>query len=383
MLLKIMKNMEKAQHYGSMFGQDVEPTGTYVLEKDFDRKLDKPWVEGQANISNPLVIDVDDDTLISYKYELAKKYKAKGKRLTEKLMNAGYDAIITMRNGSTGEIILFPNCKFMLGGLDENKTMIKGLLRESLLTEFVGQEMVSLKRYFSMTDEEKKSYLPHEYPYEFETFLYEEGLETDIEGEPYEITDILFDKNPKLYNQFAQWLYDKIMNHDLNINDADLPAWSFFDNPRLVKNQWLIHFTDDAEGIARQGFKYGVDEIDKLALTTHLGEFEKKYGGYNFAYDIERYARYAHSNHGRGFKYGKEAVIFRASGMELWHYGDEEPQVIFYGNTAKSIIPITEGEEHQWAVKSVKSGRSLYESDEFDDIVVWIIRNFIQYRKQF
>ena len=159
MLLKIMKNMEKAQNYGSMFGQDVEPAGTYVLEKDFDRKLDKPWVEGQADISNPLVIDVDDDTLISYKHELAKKYKAKGKRLTQKLMEAGYDAIITIRNGSSGEIILFPNCRFMLGGLDKNKTRIKDLLRESLLNEFVGQEMVSLKRYFSMTDEQKISYL--------------------------------------------------------------------------------------------------------------------------------------------------------------------------------------------------------------------------------
>ena len=113
-----------------------------------------------------------------------------------------------------------------------------------------------------------------------------------------------------------------------------------------------------------------------------MGEFEKKYGGYNFAYDVERYDRYAHSNHGRGFKYGKEAVIFRASGMELWHYGDEEPQVIFYGNTAKSIIPITEGEEHQWAVKSVKTGRSLYENDDFDNVVVWVLRNFVQYRKQ-
>lgn len=137
MLLKIMKNMESAPNMGSRFGQDVEPKGTYVLEKDFDLKLDKPWVEGQADINNPLVIDVDDDTLISYKYELAKKYKAKGKRLTEKLMSKGYDAIITMRNGSSGEIILFPNCKFMLGGLDENKILIKSLLRESLLPESI------------------------------------------------------------------------------------------------------------------------------------------------------------------------------------------------------------------------------------------------------
>jgi hypothetical protein len=148
--MKIMKNMEKAQHYGSMFGQDVEPTGTYVLEKDFDRKLDKPWVEGQANISNPLVIDVDDDTLISYKYELAKKYKAKGKRLTEKLMEAGYDAIITMRNGDSGEIILFPNCKFMLGGLDETKTFIKKRLFESLTHKLI------------------ESYLEEDYPTNFD-----------------------------------------------------------------------------------------------------------------------------------------------------------------------------------------------------------------------
>ena len=382
MILRIMKNMEKAQYYGSMFGQDVEPTGTYVLEKDFDGEVNKPWVEGQADIKNPLIIDVKDDTLISYKYELVKKYKAKGKRLTEKLMSLGYDAIITMRDGESGEIILFPNCRFMLDTLNENKTLIKTLLRESLLNEFIGQDMVSLKKYFSMTDEQKKAYLPHEYPYEFDTFLYEEGLESNIKGEPYEISDILYSENSELYNKFAQWLYDGIENHTLNVPDADYPAWSYFDSsPKLIKNQWLIHFTDDAENIARQGFKYGVDEIDKLALTTHLGEFEKKYGGYNFAYDVERYARYAHSNHGRGFKYGKEAVIFRASGIELWHHGDEEPQVIFYGNTASSIIPITEGEEHQWAVKSVKSGRSLYESDDFDDVVIWVIRNFVQYRK--
>jgi predicted Fe-Mo cluster-binding NifX family protein len=132
-----MKNMEPAPYMGSRFGQDVEPSGTYVLEKDFDRKLDKPWVEGQAEIKKPLFIEVNDDTLISYKYELAKKYKAKGKRLTEKLMAVGYDAIITMRDGESGEIILFPNCSFMLNRLDETKLLIKNLLRESLLPESI------------------------------------------------------------------------------------------------------------------------------------------------------------------------------------------------------------------------------------------------------
>ena len=150
MVLKIMKNMEKAPYYGSMFGQDVEPTGTYVVEKDFDGEVNKPWVEGTADIKNPMVIEVNDDTLISYKYDLAKEYKAKGKRLTEKLMKKGYDAIITMRNGVSGEIILFPNCRFMLGGLDETKTLIKKRLTESLTHKLI------------------ESYLEEEYPTNFD-----------------------------------------------------------------------------------------------------------------------------------------------------------------------------------------------------------------------
>lgn len=132
-----MKNMEPAQYYGSMFGQDVEPSGTYVIEKDTDRPVKEPWVSGLAVIKNPLTIEVDDDTQISYKYELAKEYKAKGKQLTKKLMGLGYDAIITMKDGETNEIILFPNCNFMLNSLNENKFLIKTLLRENLLPESI------------------------------------------------------------------------------------------------------------------------------------------------------------------------------------------------------------------------------------------------------
>jgi hypothetical protein len=109
-----------------------------------------------------------------------------------------------------------------------DKKLIKKQLRESLLTEFVGQEMVSLKRYFSMTDEEKKSYLPHEYPYEFETFLYEEGLETDIEGEPYEITDILFDKNPNA--KLFTWKKDYRCPQSCYTEEASMGAISCWRN---------------------------------------------------------------------------------------------------------------------------------------------------------
>ena len=140
MEMNIIKNMEKAPYYGSMFGQDVEPKGTYVLEKTHDGPLLKGWVNGKANIKKPLVIPITDETRINYKYELSKKYKSKGKSLTNKLMNLGYDAIITTDvDNTTEEIILFPNCEFILEPLNECKSLIKKLLRENLFeNDYVG-----------------------------------------------------------------------------------------------------------------------------------------------------------------------------------------------------------------------------------------------------
>ena len=132
MVMNIMKNMESAGHYGSMFGQDVEPSGTYVLERDTNIPLMKGWVSGRAEIKNPLVVDVNSDTQIQYKYDLANKYKAKGKTLSKKIMNDGYDAIICKYpNGDSGEIVLLPNCNFALdSGVNESRKFIKNKLNE-------------------------------------------------------------------------------------------------------------------------------------------------------------------------------------------------------------------------------------------------------------
>lgn len=56
-----------------------------------------------------------------FKRDLATKYKAKGIKLTNKLMQLGHDAIITIKeNGEYGEIILFPNANFMLHKYENN-----------------------------------------------------------------------------------------------------------------------------------------------------------------------------------------------------------------------------------------------------------------------
>lgn len=129
MEINIIKNTEAAPNLGNLYGQDVEPKGTYVREKVTDM-IPPNWIQGKAYLHNPLIIDISDNEPIAYKQELSKQYNAKGSRLTSILISKGYDSIITRYpDGSKGEIVLFPNAKFMMA--ESNKELIKNLLKES------------------------------------------------------------------------------------------------------------------------------------------------------------------------------------------------------------------------------------------------------------
>ncbi len=262
-----------------------------------------------------------------------------------------------------------------------------------LLREYFTNDVVYLKKYFTASDEERAAWLPHEYPYYFDDFVDEMDIELDFEfpkNEPfdedmpdYEKMQWLENNHPDVYKAYGEYLFRKIGNHEIDISEQELPAWSYFDShPELVKNQWLIHFTNQAKSIAREGFKYGVGEMEKLGLTTRLGEFEKKYGGYNFAYTLKDFDRYGVSSgsFANKYKYGNDAVLFMASGIKLWHHGDMEPQVIFYGNTARNIIPITHNEEGDWSINSFRDGKQLYANEKLNNVVNWIVQNYNQYR---
>jgi hypothetical protein len=73
-VIDIYKNTEPAPYLGSRFGQDVEPKGTYVIQGKIKAK---GYMYGKAELKNTLHIDVNEFTLVEYKRELAKKYKAK------------------------------------------------------------------------------------------------------------------------------------------------------------------------------------------------------------------------------------------------------------------------------------------------------------------
>lgn len=267
------------------------------------------------------------------------------------------------------------------------------------LKEYYQREISYLKDILTMSDEQKKNSLPEMFYYFFDDFLVEEDVEftpptekrpsntmdepdEDVEmfDNDYELVEWLSRNNPKLYNHFAEYLYRKVVYFELPIYDTEYPSWAYFDDSvSIIKNQWLIHFTDNAYSIAKDGFKYGVDDPEKLSLTKHMSDFDKKNGGYNFAYRLEDFHHYGYKGYGN-YKYGKEAVIFRASGVLTYHNGDEEPQVIFYGNTATDIIPIYR-EDDEFYIEG-KNGRRLYSKEDLRLVVNWLTKNYVQYRKQ-
>jgi hypothetical protein len=272
-------------------------------------------------------------------------------------------------------------------------------LKEYKIFEYLKKdENIWLYQYFKMSDEDKKNSLPHDFPWFFKDFLVEEdivfkmpthdytdadGEQTGEEYEEYEVMEWLYAHNRDLFNKFAEYLYKKVKDNELNIPDADYPAWSFFGSPEILKEQWLIHVTDNADAIESEGFTKGMDQIEKLGLTTNFGDYHKKHGGYNFAYTLYDFKRYAKTNRGwvGGYKYGKEIILFRCSGVRIQHYSDEEYQTIFWGKLATNINKIDKGEKCDWGIFNKISGRLLYENDELENVIHWVVRNYNQYKK--
>ena len=124
-------------------------------------------------------------------------------------------------------------------------TTIREYLNEQkMLNEYVTKDIVYLKDYFSMPKSSKMEYLPHEYYYFFDDFLDETDtyfekpkeefinaygeLETGDDYHDIELMTWLENNNKEIYNKFAEYLFDKISNNTLPINDSEYPAWSYF-----------------------------------------------------------------------------------------------------------------------------------------------------------
>ena len=250
---------------------------------------------------------------------------------------------------------------------------------------FISNPIVYLKQYLTMEDWQKGGEIASDNEHHFMEWLLVNGPSPDEVPAIQQAIEDGFVEDA--YSLPKDILKDYYRDVDLE-SHAFTPSWAFMDYVEVMKNQWMIHFTNDASEIACDGFRYGMDDLTRLGLTTHF-KLNSKPGGYNFAYDINEWERFAGGRH--GFKYGKEAVLFRASGVKVWHHGDGEYQVIFFGKTAKDIVPIAKGYYDGWWVNGIgKGGReegeaeSDHEDGSFDslsDAVDWVTTNYNQYKK--
>jgi hypothetical protein len=196
--------------------------------------------------------------------------------------------------------------------------------------------------------------------------------------------------------KFWEWLTDSDNWYQrdeafaaVGISEEDLPSIRYMEQyPRepIVKNEWLVHFTKDALSIAQQGFIKGIPDYDKLGLTTQLPEEMKEKGGFNFAYRTkdDRFISVAQRGW-HGWRFGEEVVVFRANGYAVWHRTDEQQEVVFWGKTARDIVPVRL-QPDGWTVLS-KSGAKVFSSRDTEDdglwrCVQWVKANYDQYRKK-
>ena len=172
-------------------------------------------------------------------------------------------------------------------------------------------------------------------------------------------------------NVFVQFMKDRegyLMQND----PADCPSFMHMSFEKMLPNGWLIHKTDDPDGICAKGFTIGMHDLSRLGLTTYYKE-SGKMGGYNFAFTA------ADARHAEG-KYGRHAVIFQAAGVEVYHYGDSERQVIFKGSDAHNLIPVYES-YGEWVLSEGENDEPVFQAGSLQEVVAWIQTNYSKYRK--
>jgi hypothetical protein len=92
-----VRNTKKATNEGGRFGQDVEPSGRYMLQ---GKPVDRPNMEsGTARFEKPLVVDFGEGYQEpgNWKKVLSQKYGGKtGNALSQAIRDDGYDGIVTI-----------------------------------------------------------------------------------------------------------------------------------------------------------------------------------------------------------------------------------------------------------------------------------------------
>ncbi len=215
---------------------------------------------------------------------------------------------------------------------------------------------------------------PHDFPHLLEQYFeangfdLPEGFESD-----YEQLDKMSESE---LQAFKGWLEkNNHLMHDA-FEGAHSPSYLHLDYQKIVPpGTWLIHFSNNAADIGRKGFEYGHEDMYSLGLTTWFTDKARmREQGWNFAFEAgSNYAAQAAYKQ----KYGEHAVMFQCAGVNAFHSGDQEAQIIYQGKDARNIVTLMRNDS-EWEV-SAKNGRVIFKS-EYENVVQWVISNYNQYK---
>ena len=219
-----------------------------------------------------------------------------------------------------------------------------------------------------------------------------------VERQDEAIDEYLDNRMSKIRNDF------KTRNYD----EASGFAWSedAKDGKEIVHDEWMVHFSDYAHKIAKEGFTKGNDYDGNLKSATY--QRGKTEGGYNYAY----LASDVIGSKGCKFlDYLKERetpfVMFKGNGYRFYHNQDKENQVVL-NNVQKGTMVFVRRLYDQWCVLSTANPNwknrtkdinprpederfamnnprniiedILYSDDDMDKVIKWVMNNFDQYR---
>ena len=277
-----------------------------------------------------------------------------------------------------------------------------GDIEENAENEYNTEPLKQFKDYITMSPEQVQDEMLYKYAYKIADYIEQYGWAEDLSDEDWNILEKaddeedvetminIINKYPEIKKGFIG--YGELM--DMGNNEATYNTYSYNKNIDINK-EWLIHFTTEPGSIAENGFTRSTPEIDQLSVTHGVDGVE----GYNFAFVADCVSNYEAQYYcGRDSdKWG--AVMFKANGVEAYHNGDEQNQVIFWGSKARDIVPIYHGDasyyvsdEYQtsdnygniddcWYILDEKHNVALYYCDNIEDMVSWVENNYFQYRR--
>lgn len=221
-----------------------------------------------------------------------------------------------------------------------------------------------------------------------------------VERQDEAIDEYLDNRMSKVRNDFKTRNYDEASGFVWS-DDAE-------DGKEIVHDEWMVHFSDYADKIAKEGFTQGNDYDGKLKSATY--QRGKTEGGYNYAYLASDVIG---SKGSKFLDYLKERetpfVMFKGNGYRFHHNQDEENQVVlnniqkdtmvfvrrFYDqwcvlstanpnwkNRTKDINPRPEDERFaMYNPRNIIEG-ILYSDDDMDKVIKWVMNNFDQYHNK-